>query len=788
MSKAKNRKSPPKNRKISPLMFVVVVAGLLLATVGGFAVVSGSGQNRFAGIWHLQQAEVLPENSDNQVITVGLDSLESCTSPAQVTNNTPSPHFESQCFYKNISSVRRQAFKLYIFKNQDAKIRYYGSNLGGHPCRLGETPLIESDLYVMRPEANLARKQARVEGIYAKLKTFDSQAIMLQKGQPGTDYTSCDDHVDAIAQQYRRIGAGSPRIPDTAIDQRCSVLQASVDSVDTDTLLVPSNEAFADCLNLSGSVRRDFIDSLIVLEDQEDINTFASYGWYGVEGPVVEWYRFDTTASLALVAMHEYLHKAYFEDLGSVERIKVNQEILRLIDTDDPAGLLPAIVFPQEQWDRLSPAEKIALNPYGCTDTALIMTETGLCAADDSVYHNSEYSVFIDYLGRDSLNNEVMVRISRHNPSPSDFIRTRYILGDLEANISNRSQMIDEMLVALPAEIRQDYTPFLLDNYGLAAFMREVREVTDLEKLIKDLEEKLRERNEEETEYDSADLDSTTSEFLARFNYDKRLATIVDGNISLKERLEEIFLNYYSSYYSSDYGSESGYETRDFLSISQYIAQACGEGPECEESETQPEDSPSEIDDCDPDVDICDSDSDIDVEQLIEEYCEQNPEDEMCLLLEYCKPQIESGNVEDICYDVLEYCASNLQDELCRPDWSDKDYCYEDISNEECWPGFEEIIYDVPQTDDSECIELDAEGICISGQPSSDFPEIPSREGRHPILDEGIYGLHLDGIFAEGYPIIALEVKERLPSWLEGHFSQFLQGRQELADYFRRRS
>ena len=134
-------------------------------------------------------------------------------------------------------------------------------------------------------------------------------------------------------------------------------------------------------------------------------------------------------------------------------------------------------------------------------------------------------------------------------------------------------------------------------------------------------------------------------------------------------------------------------------------------------------------------------------------------------------------------------CASNLQDELCRPDWSDKDYCYEDISNEECWPGFEEIIYEEPQINDPECTELDGEEICISDEPSPpDFPETTSREERHPILDEGIYGLHLDGIFAEGYPIIALEVKEKLPSWLEEHFSQFLQGRQELADYFRRRS
>ena len=592
MSKAKNRKSPPKNRKISPLMIVVVLAGLLLATVGGFAIVSGSGQNRFAGIWHLQQAEVLPENSDDQVVTIDLDSLESCTSPVQVANNTPSPHFESQCFYMNISSIRRQAFKLYIFKNQDAKIRYYGSNLGRHPCRLGETPLIESDLYVMRPEANLTRKQERVEGIYAKLKTFDSQTIMLQKGQPGADYTSCDDHVDAIAQQYRGIGAGSPRIPDTAIDQRCSALQASVDSVYTDRPITPSNEAFADCLNLRGSVRQDFIDSLVVLDYQMSNVGFGIYGWYGVEGPVVEWYRFDTTASLALVAMHEYLHKAYFEDLSSVERIKVNQEILRLIDTDDPAGLLPAIVFPQEQWDRLSPAKKIALNPYGCTDTALIMMETGLCADDDSIYHNSEYSVFIDYLGQDSLNNEVMIRIGRHNPSPYDFAKTRNTLEDLETNISDRSQMIDEMLVALPAEIRQDYTPFLLDNYGLAAFMREVREVTDLEKLIKDLEE------DEETGYDSVDLNLATNELLAKFNYDKRLATIVDEDINLQKRLEEIFLNYYNdSYYDDDY-DDYEYEPRGFFGISQYIAQACGEGPECEESETQPTESPSEADDC----------------------------------------------------------------------------------------------------------------------------------------------------------------------------------------------
>ena len=32
-----------------------------------------------------------------------------------------------------------------------AKIRYYGSDLNRHPSQLGETPLIEGDLYVMRP-------------------------------------------------------------------------------------------------------------------------------------------------------------------------------------------------------------------------------------------------------------------------------------------------------------------------------------------------------------------------------------------------------------------------------------------------------------------------------------------------------------------------------------------------------------------------------------------------------------------------------------------------------------
>ena len=782
MDKARNKKSSPKNKKISPLMIVVGLFGLLLATACGSTIVSGADQNRFAGVWHLQQAGVLPENGGDPV-TISLDSLESCTSPAQVTNNTPSPHFESQCFYNNVSSIRRQAFKLYIFRNEEAKARYYGSNLGRHPCRSGETPLIESDLYVMRPEANLVRKQERVERIYAKLKTFDKQAIMLQKGRPGADYTSCGDHIDAVAQQYRKIGVGvPPRRPDTAIDRRCSALQASIDSVYTDNPITPSNEAFADCLSLKESVRRDFIDSLVVLENQEGNDAFADYGWYHTEGPVVEWYRFDTVASLSMVAMHEYLHKVYFENLSSAERIKVNQEILRLIDTDDPSGLLPTIVFPQEQWDKLSPTEKIALNPYGCADTALIMMETGLCGGGD-VYHNSEYSVFIDYLGQDSLNNEVMIRIGRHSPSPIDFIRARSTLENLETGISDRSQMIGEMLIALPAEIRQDYASFLLDNYGLVAFMREVREVTSWDESIKDLGGESREGHDEETGYDSVDPDDLA--LIIKINYDERLAAVIDADVKLIERLEEIFLSHYDGSYYYDYDDYGGYNPY-LPDISQYVAWACGDGPECGD-ETQDTEPATETNDCDPTVDVF---CDVDIDQLVREYCGENPEDEicglvnycdgnpedkMCLLLEYCL-DAENANL-DTCL-LLEYCGANLEDELCRPDWSDKEYCYEDVGNKECWPGFEEIIEGAgAQVDEEVCVEVEpGEEVCTVVEPPD------------PILQAGIYSFRLESILTEGYPIIALEIKEKLPSWLERHFGQFLQERQELADYFRRRS
>ena len=809
MAKTKSNPTSLKSKKTGLLMIAAVAVGLLVVAAGAFAV-SSFNWNRFGGIWHLQKAGVLPENGSRELVTLSLGNLDSCSEPTRVSNNTPDPHYESQCFYMNISNIRRQAFKLYIFKNEDAKIRYYGSDLGRHPCRLGETPLIESELYVMRPEANLTRKQERVEAIYAKLKKFDKAAVMLQKGNPGSDYTSCDDHIESIARQYRRIGAGTAVKPDTEIDRRCAALQVSVDSVYTDNPIAPAPEAFADCLDLRGAIRSDFIDSLVILDkdNQSYVASFASYGWYSPsEGPVVEWYSFDTAAGLALVAMHEYLHKVYFEDLSSAERIKLNQEILRLIDTDDPGGLLPAVVFPQEQWDKLSLEEKIALNPYGCSNSSAILADTGLCADGDRVYHNSEYSVFIDYLGQDSLNNEVMIRVGRHSPSPRDFVKTRDTLRSLEAGIPDRRRMAEEMLAALPPEIRPTYAAFLLDDYGLIAFMREVREITELEELIQ--------MSEEESSEDGPDgfdvRDPEGAEDLDKLSYDKRLAGNT-GETSLKEALEEIFLSHYEYRYGNYYdyeedypepGPEPDYEAHDSFSISRYIAQAaCAgpAGPDCEDDEASSE---TEVG-CDPAAPGCEEDYREVLKEICQEnpeeqicsfmaYCEQNEEAQVCQLFEYCLAQVNAGNPSDVdeaCY-MVEHCASDPEMEICQPDWPDEEHCLENIGDEACWPGLEDL-YDEPpprpeppSEEVEECYEDEDGNVeCQISEPEDRYIE----EDYIPILDREIYGWHLDAILIEGYPIIALEVKEVLPSWFERHFDRFLEDRQNIADYFRRRS
>ena len=69
-------------------------------------------------------------------------------------------------------------------------------------------------------------------------------------------------------------------------------MQASVDSAYTENPIKPSNQAFADCLDLKGSVRQDFIDSLVVFDpetDEDDEFFSASYDWYSSgSGPVVE--------------------------------------------------------------------------------------------------------------------------------------------------------------------------------------------------------------------------------------------------------------------------------------------------------------------------------------------------------------------------------------------------------------------------------------------------------------------------------------------------------------------
>ena len=807
------------------LVIVPVLIGLLLVAAGTFAFYEFN-QNRFAGIQHLEEAGILGAPNTP---SLDLASLESCSNPIEIPNNTPDPHYETHCFYMSVYNLRRQAFKLYIFKNEDAKIRYYGSDLSRHPCRSGHTPLIEAPLYVMRPEANLIRKQQRVEGIFDKLKEFDNQTLLLQKGQAGSEYTNCDDHIETLALKYRQIGAGSPRMPDTAMDQRCSELQAAVDSLYTGQPITPTNEAIADCLNLKAEIRQDFIDSLVIYgpdTDRKDHEWLANWGWYSpLSGPVIEWHKFDTAPAIALVALHEYLHKFYTENLSSFERIKLNQEILRLIDTDESGNLLPTLVFPQEQWDKLSIQEKLQLNPYDCLESNHILLETGLCNNQDGIYHNSQYSAFIDYLGLRSLNDEVMVRIGRHSPSPYSFSKLRQTFQDLRNNIFDRSEMIRKMTAALPEDIRLEYVGFLLDDYGLIALMRETKLIEYFEKLITELENE-QTTSQSDTILLSEDmppaeddlLESTEAELepiFEKFKYDRRLAFNLndspDDRKSLSEQLEASLLEHYNNYTEFDNDNDWIEELMTQYGYTQAVATNLNESQSTSATISQQHQTFSikrliTLASCELDND---NDCEAESETAPVEYRE-------------CLSGKVDGNAGQICYQSL---GDSSMIEICIYDYGDPDANSTFFScslfdeneefetgssvDEECITGVnpendDDTIYCINETAGTACLSTVIDQLCIqidfdetdnvppSEQEAEDDSinweeDQPSFSSETKIIRD-IYASHTDAILSEGYPIIGLEVKERLPSWLEQHYSRFLEDRQKLADYFRRRS
>lgn len=842
---------PRKNKRKVIIGVLLVLIGLLIASSVTWAFLP----TRWAGLWHLEQAGVIPpEQGVNPVPSSDLGVLASCNHPSKVVNNgTHDPHYETTCYIANIRSDLRAALKIHIFKNRQAKIRYYGVNQ--HPCQIGDTPLIESDLYVMSPAADLRRKNSRVTAIYEKLKGVDNKVVMLKRGSTTETATGCQPHLQALHQEYQRIGPGEPATNnDAAIDARCSKLQTFVDSLETANPTTPSNESIADCLNLTGEIRRDFIDSLVVVDQDEEwsltfsliYGTKPSSGWYAANaGPTVEWDSLDTAAGVALVAFHEYLHKTYFEDLSSKDRIKFHQEILRLINkniAEDDGGILPSVVFPQEHWDKLTVQEKKRLNPYGCADTKHILLDTGLCSQGSGLYSKNSYTTFVDYLGEDTLGNEVSSRISRHYPTPYDFGELKISMNNLDGMfpISNttknrRQQMVDKMLQALPRDMEREYGGFLLDNHGLMSFMREAKtsalSAEALEKmpgLIKKFKELASDssvdRYNRYTELEgfagdnlllaqvlelldtaarisvdggsypggsggSGDLIDSIEKFfltdLKTANFDKRF------NLKLVEELEGIMLEHVDptftparlslfDVFASLFSAAANPEKR--LSASSYLLAAsasCAAPDKCtpppEECINEDgtwtcstEDNPSYPEDPTP----------VDPIPIIEDYCEDYPDN--CWTYptngdHFCEMYPDDCESSEPPYeDIARYCET-------YPDYCETDIKYDEDSVWEhyCETYPEECSTGEPDSQDQE-----------SGRDRGPLPDLRLSDGDDMsyTLDNILYSVRWELIFVEGYPIVALEVKERLPTWFENHWGEYLSERQVMADYFRRRS
>ncbi len=335
--------------------------------------------------------------------------------------------------------------RVLTFKNADSKDAFFVARPGQHPCSLvldgTLSHIIEGDLYIIHIDQETADEEQR-NGQHARLlfdqiSQYDEQASLF-------DVAACrnlsDDlnHYNLLCQQdasSRRcsdIGLSADTLAAVeAVARQCQGLHAFTPRPPTPVIL-------ADCLQLKDSVRTDFIDSIQIVADfnHPEYNAliwggYAHYKhdtklpyvlWNGQPGVVItqDWVAYE--ARFEMVALHEYLHKFYYQDLPLKERLRFHQEALALYEDNRP--------------------------------------------------------MFFDYLGESSLGEEVRTRVARH--------RWGRMQDHNAALIEDINAIRPQLLAILPGEIKEEYKAFLEDRHGLVAFVYALSETyvnAELEKL-----------------------------------------------------------------------------------------------------------------------------------------------------------------------------------------------------------------------------------------------------------------------------------------------------------------
>ena len=329
-------------------------------------------------------------------------------------------------------------FKLFIrtFKDQSAKDAYFIANIDEHPCSSNSSSVIDSDLAVLYLPADREVDPAQTSGILDNIQR-DLNSLHAEEVEDGEDEyqdesplyirQDCEDVITELERQVLncqllelREGICSGGSDDAlleiiqAVADDCQAMYDNASQNDVD----PTADDLADCLQLVDGRRQDFIDSIqIVGDDHEDYGQllrFTGYYRFDTGLPYVLWDDWSerTVAKIRfqfeLVALHEYMHKIYAQELDLKERMRFHQEVLAL--------------------------------------------------------YENKTKIFFDYLGEDDLSAEVQHRIGRH--------------GSAFFAISGLGQLIEEvngyapqLIEALPEEIQEEYAEFFNDRHGIVAFV-----------------------------------------------------------------------------------------------------------------------------------------------------------------------------------------------------------------------------------------------------------------------------------------------------------------------------
>ena len=186
----------------------------------------------------------------------------------------------------------------------------------------------EVETYGLGHKVKIEHTSHLIAGVYIAVdKSLSGHNICFR------DYWAWDDHKMFYSKVWR-----IPNVKATGghlkkIDGRCAELQTLANNQEK-----PSKVALANCLGLAGSIRNDFIKSLIILNTSPGLKAEVGgiRGNYNPpRGPTLMFENNYSYLRALDVAMHEYLHKLYYEDLTSKARVTFNQGSLRLMESDN---------------------------------------------------------------------------------------------------------------------------------------------------------------------------------------------------------------------------------------------------------------------------------------------------------------------------------------------------------------------------------------------------------------------------------------------------------------------